>query len=191
MKSQQIRQQYLHLLPKLEEVAGQVKARLQKLPKGFEWEVNLKPYDSLREKAEFKEVNNIAELADLVRGRILFPPPFTYEQVIGKLAAPELLGKWLREVDDKEKKEDGFEYVGPRHLDLHIDNVRFELQIIPIAFKPYLPLLHRVYEMHQHGHHDYPKDKIDRIKKLHNRMYELLDRLYRVRRGLPLETDGK
>lgn len=159
----------------------QVRERLQQLPHSdFEWEVKLKPLPSAEDKAEYKGSTDLLELADLVRGRVFFSQALTYEDVIAQLSAPEYLGRWLKDVDDKCSRKEGFEYCGLRHLDLCVDGVKFELQLLPIEYKPFVSLLHRVYELHRNGKMQLSSDKLPRAKELHNRMYELLDQLYHL-----------
>ena len=179
MDTKTIRKQYMHLMPTLNKVLSYVNDKLSDLPPSeFELEANLKPYASVKRKALDEDTNEVSELSDLVRGRLFFSEQFNFEDVLNMLK--QIFTNNINNIDKKiHKHEDhGLEYHGVIHMDLKIDGVNFELQIMPIEFKPYKEFLHQIYEQFRNNkNYDKLTDKQkDLLRKIHNEIYKKLDK---------------
>lgn len=178
MDPKKLRKVYMHHLPRLNKVMGHVKEQLSDLPPSdFELETNLKPYTSIKRKMEERNIKDPAELSDLVRGRLFFSDQFDHNEVVDLLG--ELFGKNIKDVDDNKHhaKEHGLEYHGVVHVDLNFDGTNFELQVMPVEFKPYKEFTHQIYEKFRN-----PKtfsklsDKQkDLLRRVHNNLYKKLE----------------
>jgi ppGpp synthetase/RelA/SpoT-type nucleotidyltranferase len=177
MDPKKLRKAYKQHLPKLNKIMGHVKEQLSDLPSSeFTLETNLKPYTSIKEKMERDHARDPSELSDLVRGRLFFSDQFDQNEVVDLLS--EIFGKNIKDVDDKRhrSKEHGLEYHGIVHVDLNFDGTNFELQVMPVEFKPYKEFLHQIYEKFRNPK-TYSKlsDKQkDLLKKVHNNLYKKL-----------------
>lgn len=154
-----------------------VKEQLSDLPPSdFLLETNLKPYSSVKDKMERDHAKDPSELSDLVRGRLFYSDQFDQNETVDLLS--KIFGKNIKDVDEHQhrSKEHGLEYHGIVHVDLNFDGTNFELQVMPVEFKPYKEFLHRIYEKFRN-----PKllDKMsdkqkDLMKKVHNNLYKKL-----------------
>lgn len=168
--------QYAALLPKLTRVLAKMTAVLQQaFPEGFVVETGLKTAQSTIRKCKEKECSQIKELSDLIRGRLYFPRSFDYQHTLQKLIG--LLGSRIKQIDWKKSRDHGLEYRGIVHVDILIDDLKFELQVIPLGFKPFVEPQHKIYTMLRDG------VKIDaetkkQLKELHNQMFDMLESKY-------------
>jgi hypothetical protein len=137
----------------------------------------MKPYTSIKRKMEEDNVKEPQELSDLVRGRLYFSDSFTHDDALNII--DRLFSTQIQSVDHKgsHSREHGLEYSGVTHVDININGVRFELQILPLEFKPYKEFLHQIYEKFRN-----PKtlskltDKQkELLRKVHNKAYKKLD----------------
>lgn len=178
MDTKQLRKLYLPLVPKLKNALEYVQSQFSDLPPSdFLLEINLKPYASIKQKMESDHLHDPSELSDLVRGRLFFSDQFQFPEVLHIIK--KLFGNKMGKIDKKveRSKEYGLEYYGIIHLELNCDDVKFELQIMPLEFKPYKDLLHQFYEKLRN-----PKESIKLsnaqkkvLQKTHNKLYRLLD----------------
>jgi hypothetical protein len=178
MDPKKLRKQYMQCVPDLNKAMEHVKSQLADLPPSdFLVETNVKPYSSVKRKMETNGAKHPKELSDLVRGRLFFSDQFNHDDVCDIIS--KLFGKQVKEIDHKSSrsKEHGLEYHGMTHVDLDLDGTRFELQIMPLEFKPHKDFLHRIYEKFRN-----PKtlDKMtdqqkDFLRKVHNKSYKKLD----------------
>jgi hypothetical protein len=178
MDPKKLRKQYMRCVPDLNKAMEHVKTQLADLPPSdFLLETNVKPYSSVKRKMEENNVKDPKELSDLVRGRLYFSDSFTHDDTLDIL--DQLFGKQIQNVDHKSPraKEHGLEYSGVTHVDMDINGARFELQVLPLEFKPYKEFLHQIYEKFRN-----PKtlskltDKQKEfLRKVHNDSYKKLD----------------
>jgi hypothetical protein len=180
MEATGLRQKYLKLLPKLNDIVEQVEQKLSSLPADdFQYEVAIKPFDSLKHKLEHRHLDNPLELSDLVRGRLFFSNKLNFDDAIKQVK--NLFKDQIINIKAKKEKDNGFEYFGVAHCDMCIDGIRFELQIMTAEHRPFLPMLHYCYEQHR-----YDKPSIggmNALRKINNGIYEhLKDLYYRLRK---------
>jgi hypothetical protein len=181
MDSKKLRYQYMKILPKLEETLKRVDKQISSLPKkDFVIETNLKPFKSVKRKAERDEVDEVTELSDLARGRIFFSTNYNYNDVVALIK--KLLKGWIKNIDVKFDKGHGLEYHGVFHVDLDVDGTKFELQLMPIEFKPYKEALHKIYEKFRDPDNKLSEEEKEKLRKLNNKVYEVLDRKARNNR---------
>lgn len=177
MDPKKLRKMYMRTLPHLSKVKGHVEEQLSDLPSpDFLLETNLKPYSSIKRKMETDRAKEPSELSDLVRGRLFYSDQFDQNEVVDLLS--KIFGENIKDVDDKKHRapEHGLEYHGIVHVDLHFDGTNFELQVMPLEFKPYKEFLHQIYEKFRNPKtHDKMSDKQkDLLKKVHNNLYKKL-----------------
>jgi len=178
MDPKKIRKSYMKALPQLNRAMQHVQSHLANLPPSdFLLETNFKPYDSVKKKLVRDGVRDPLELSDLVRGRVFFSEQFDFPDVINLLK--KVLGPVIKKIDKKtsKSKEHGLEYHGIVHLDLDIDGIKFELQIMPIEFKPHKELLHKIYEKFRTPE-EVAKltDKQKKfLREVHNKAYKALE----------------
>lgn len=168
---------YMRTLPRLSKVKGHVEEQLSDLPTSdFLLETNLKPYSSIKRKMETDRAKEPSELSDLVRGRLFFSDQFAQDEVIDLVS--KIFGKNIKDVDEKRDRshDHGLEYHGIVHVDLDFDGTKFELQVMPLEFKPYKDFLHQIYEKFRNPKvHDKMSDKQkELLKKVHNNLYKKL-----------------
>jgi Region found in RelA / SpoT proteins len=178
MDPKKLRKAYMHCVPDLNKAMGHVKTQLADLPPSdFLLETNVKPYSSVKRKMEEDHVKDPKELSDLVRGRLYFSDAFDNDDTLNIL--DQLFGKQIQKVDHKtpRSKEHGLEYSGVTHVDMDLDGTKFEIQVLPMEFKPYKQFLHQIYEKFRN-----PKtlSKLDDkqkefLRKVHNEAYRKLD----------------
>lgn len=180
MDSKKLRKQYIDALPKLERALKLVNEQLEHLPKNLVVETNLKPYESVKRKAEEDNPNHIEEMSDLARGRIFFSVDYNYNDVIALMK--KLLKGWIKNIDVKFDKGHGLEYHGVYHIDLNIDGTNFELQIMPIEFQPFKDFLHKIYEKFRDPDNKLSDEEKDKLRRLNNKLYDKLDRKARSNR---------
>lgn len=138
MDSKKLRKKYMPLVSKLNNALKYVQSQFSDLPPSeFQLESNIKPYASVKRKMEADQVHEPIELSDLVRGRLFFSSQFTSPEVID--IVKHLFGDKVVDVDKKpqKSKEHGLEYHGVTHVDMNIDGIRFELQVMPLEFRPH------------------------------------------------------
>ncbi len=178
MDPKKLRKQYRQILPYLIEAKKNVETALADLPPSeFLLETNLKPYTSVKRKMETDGVQHPSELSDLVRGRIFYSPQFNADDVVDILK--KLFGNGIKDIDDNTHRapEHGLEYHGIVHVDLNFDGTRFEMQLMPLEYKPYKEFLHQIYEKFRDEKSlkkltDHQKKF---LRKIHNNLYKKLD----------------
>jgi hypothetical protein len=178
MDPKKLRKEYMKLQPKLRKVMEHVTTQLADLPPDdFILETNVKPYTSIKRKMETDDIRNPEELSDLIRGRIFYSPGFNANDIVGILK--KLFGKSIKDIDNNKRRspEHGLDYHGIVHVDLNFDGTNFELQLIPLEFKPYKEFLHQIYEKFRN---EKDRDKMSDhqkkfLRKIHNKMYKKLD----------------
>lgn len=178
MDPKKLRKQYMQCVPDLNKAMEHVKKQLADLPPSdFEVETNVKPYMSVKRKMEARNARHPKELSDLVRGRLFFSDQFNHEDVCDILS--QLFGKQIKGVDDNvhHSKEHGLEYHGVTHVDLDIDGTQFELQVMPVEFKPHKEFLHQIYDKFRNPKtlNKLSDQQKDFLRKVHNRAYKKLD----------------
>lgn len=177
MDPKKLRKQYMQCMPDLNKAMEHVKKQLSDLPPSdFLVETNVKPYSSVKRKMEANNAKHPNQLSDLVRGRLFFSDQFNHEDVYDIL--DKLFGKQIKDIDhdiDHDKKH-GLEYPGVSNINLDLDGSKFELQVMPLEFKPYKQFLHQIYEKLRN-----PKtlEKLsdkqkEFLRKVHNSMYKKL-----------------
>lgn len=163
-----LEKQYNLLLPHLQGIAQYVEKILGFLPSSdFQLETNVKSLESIARKMKDKKEKNILKLSDLVRGRIFFSSNYTHESVVKLLK--KIFGNKLEKADQVKTKAHGLKYKGIMHFDLRIDSLLFELQIIPVEYKPFKKLLHRIYEKLRDENH-LSKQQKEKLRELHNKL---------------------
>jgi hypothetical protein len=176
MDPKKLRKRYMQIVPHLNKAMQHVHEQLADLPPGeFQLETNHKPYSSVKRKMLDRKEKDPLALSDLVRGRIFFSDQFQVEEVLDILE--KLLGPYIDKEEKKSETNWGLEYHGITHIDLNINGVNFELQIMPMEFKPYKEFLHQIYEKFRNTK---TRDKLtDRqkelLRKIHNKLYKALD----------------
>lgn len=173
-----MRKQFCQLLPLLNGTAKFVERVLEDLPRhDFLLETNVKEYKRTVEKAKERHIKDLTDLSDLVRGRIYFSDNYNFEEVIELLKALFKERAKIKDIDWKEKNQ----YKDSVHMDLKIGELNFELQIVPIEFKPYKNLLHHIYEQLRSDNLTEKKRKFLQI--LNTRLYNELDKKYKENRS--------
>lgn len=171
--ARKMRKQYCQLLPLLQGTAKYVERILEDLPKQeFELETNIKPYKRTSEKANERKIKDLRDLSDLVRGRIYYSDNFNHKEVLDLLCEIFDDNLDVKDVEWKEKNDHGLHYEGVLHMDLKIGDVKFELQIMPVEFKPFKETLHKIYEMLRSQDENMSEEKREALKKLNNKMYK-------------------
>ena len=163
-------------VPHLNKALKHVHEQLADLPPAeFLLETNVKPYTSVKRKMELNKESNPLALSDLIRGRLFFSENFNFEEVLDILE--KLFGNKIKKVDREVDNEHGLDSHGIKHVDLNINGVNFELQVMPIEYKPYKEFLHQIYEKFRD-----PKtsakltDKQKEIlRKINNKLYKALE----------------
>lgn len=176
MDSKKLRKRYMQIVPHLNKAMKHVHEKLSDLPPSdFLLETNHKPYASVKRKMEADKEKDPLALSDLVRGRIFFSDQFQAEEVMD--IVQHLLGPVIKKMENKSENNWGLKYHGITHVDLNINGVNFELQIMPMEFKPYKEFLHQIYDKFRT-----PKTReklTDRqktlLRKIHNKLYQALD----------------
>jgi hypothetical protein len=174
-QSRKIYQQYRQLQPKLHAAEQLVRDLLSDLPEPeFQLQTNIKPYPRAAEKAKQNKASHISELSDLVRGRVFFSDNFTHQETTDLLK--ELLSRHMRiiDIDTKRNKDHGLTYQGIVHMDLQFDGINFEMQILPIEFKPFKPLLHKIYE-ELRSNSKISDARRQFLQDIHNKMYRKIN----------------
>ena len=178
MDPKKLRKRYMQVLPHLNKAMQHVKEQLSDMPPDdFLLETNLKPYTSIKRKMVEQGEKDPTALSDLVRGRLFFSDQFTFEDAMGILK--KLFGKQIKNVSKKSHaNEHGLEYHGVMHIDMDVDGINFELQIMPVEFKPYQNFSHQIYEkLRNSKESDKLSDKQkDFLRKVNNRIYKKLDK---------------
>jgi hypothetical protein len=178
MDPKKLRKRYMQILPHLGKAKEHVESQLADLPPSeFLLETNLKPYTSMKRKMEDRDESDPAKLSDLVRGRLFFSEHFTFEDALNILR--KLFGKNIKKIDKKKHvhEDHNLEYHGVIHVDMDISGINFELQLMPIEFRPYKQFLHQIYEKFR-NEKEYDKlseKQRDFLRKVHNRTYRALD----------------
>jgi hypothetical protein len=169
----------MSLLPNLNKVLAYVQEKLSDLPPSdFEVETGLKSYPSVKRKMLLENVRDPSDLSDLARGRVFFSDQFDFSDVIDIIK--QLFDKKITKIQKKDDSEHGLEYQGVIHADLDLDGIKFELQIIPSEYRPYVDFLHQIYERFRD-----PK----KFEKLSDKQQELLKRVHnKVHKDLHRQT---
>jgi hypothetical protein len=180
MDDRELRKQILKIAPTLKAVLHNIESKLTSLPKSdFQFETNVKPFKSIVRKMKDKEgeIDSVADLSDLIRGRLFFSKNHDYNSTLDLLK--NMFGSGIKKVDNPDKDIFGVEYDGIIHVDLNINGVNFELQLLPIEYKPAKEFLHKIYEQFREPEKrarltDAQKKK---LKDIHNKLHHhLLDK---------------
>lgn len=177
MDPKKLRKHYMQLVPHLNKALKHVQTQFSDLPPSeLVLETNVKPYASVKRKIESDSIRDAGELSDLVRGRLFFSEQFNLDDVMD--IVQKLFDKDIKDVDKKaiRSKEHGLEYQGVTHVNININGVNFELQIMPLEFKPHKEFLHQIYEKFRNPKElDKMNDKQkDFLRNTHNKMYKSL-----------------
>jgi hypothetical protein len=180
--ARKMRKQYCQLLPLLQGVVKFMQRILEDLPRHeLQLDANIKQYKRTVEKANEEHIKDLRDLSDLARGRLFFSDNFTHEEVVALLKKLFQDKITIKKIDDKREKGHGLEYKGVTHMDLQIGDINFELQIIPIEFKPYKPLLHKIYEeLRSNPKMDDKRKKF--LMEVNDKIYTKLDRMSKKNR---------
>lgn len=178
MDPRKLRKQYMLLMPKLKKALEHVNHQLRDLPPAdFVLETNMKPYSSIKRKMEAEDIRDPSELSDLVRGRIFYSPQFNADNIVDILK--KLFGKTISDIDDNTHRapEHGLEYHGIVHVHLNFDGTNFEMQLMPLEYKPYKEFLHQIYEKFrdEKSRNKMTDHQKKFLRKVHNKLYEKLD----------------
>jgi len=183
MNSGKIRKQYLQILPKLQDTLSLVQDRLSDLPQpDFELDINLKPFESVKRKMGADHLKKITDMSDLVRGRLFFSDQYISKEIIKLMK--ELLHDWIKKIDVKRHGEYNLQYHGIIHIDLNIDGISFELQIMPIEYKPFKLFFHKIYELLREPKNNLSEEQKAKLIKKHNKIYEAVYNKAQSNRGL-------
>ena len=117
----------------------------------------------------------MTQLSDLTRGRVFFPKDSNYQQTLQILI--KALGSNIRKIEWKRDQDYGLHYHGILHVDLEFNGIKFELQIVPIGFKPFIELQHQIYQLFRD---EVPMNKNIRqsLITLHNDIFNTLEKRY-------------
>lgn len=178
MDPKKLRKQYMQCVPDLNKAMEHVKSQLADLPPSdFLVETNVKPYSSVKRKMEANNAKHPKELSDLVRGRLFFSDQFNHDDVCNIL--DRLFDKQIKDVDNNNdrSKDHGLEYRGVTHVNLDLDGTPFELQVMPIEFKPHKDFLHQIYEKFRtpKSYDKMTEQQKEFLRKVHNKLYKKLD----------------
>lgn len=179
-----LRKQYYLLMPRLTKVVAVVTTTLQSL-NNCVIETGFKPFNSVARKMSKNNLDNMLELSDLVRGRLFFPISYSHKEIIRILC--DLLKDFIKDIDWKSTNKQGLKYKGIIHFDLSIDGINFELQVLPIEFRPYKEKLHQIYELLRSKNSLSDKHK-NRLKKIHNTIYRVLNEQAFINRNIILRS---
>ena len=167
----------MQLVPHLNKAMKHVQTQFADIPPSeLVLETNVKPYASVKRKMEHDNVRDAGELSDLVRGRLFFSEQFNLEDVMD--IVKKLFEHNIKNVDKKISRspEHGLEYQGITHVDMEIGGVKFELQVMPLEYKPHKEFLHQIYDKFRNPKElDKMNDKQkDFLRNTHNKMYKSL-----------------
>ena len=180
--ARQMRKQYCQALPLLNKVIERVENTLSDVPKhDFQLETDIKSYQRSVEKAKERGVKDLRELSDLVRGRLYFSDNFDHQEVINLLK--ELFKGKIKSIDKKREKEFGLDYSGVIHCDLNINDINFELQVLPMEFKPHKEMLHHIYQELRTSD-GISEDRRKHLRELHNKIYHFVKKQIAKNRNL-------
>lgn len=164
------------MLPKLRKVLDKITHSLQQsLPSDFAVESNIKTEASTVRKCKNKQCQNINKLSDLIRGRLFFPRPYTYQQVLHKII--EIFKQKIVKIEWKKSYDHGLVYRGIIHVDIEMDGIVFELQIMPLGFRPFVEPQHKIYNLLRDDP-DLDENVRKRLLKIHNDMFDMLEDTY-------------
>ena len=178
MDPKKLRKMYMQTVPHLNKAIKHVQDQLSDLPPDdFLLETNVKPYASVKRKLIDRGERDPLKLSDLVRGRLFFSEQFNEDDVLN--IVDKLFGEKIKKIDknNNRSKEHGLDYHGITHVDFNLNGINFELQIMPIEFKPHKEFLHQIYDKFRD---EKTREKLSDkqkafLKKLHNKLYEQLD----------------
>ena len=171
----EIEQEYKANEEKLQSVIQHIEEKLVDNCPDCLIETDMKTLKGIIRKAREKKTINIMTFSDLIRGRLYFPDAYNYEKIVHKLI--DIFGNDIKKLDWKKSKDHGLEYRGIVHMDLCIDDINFELQIIPLGFKKYMEPQHKIYELLR-DHIALSDDTKKHLKELHNKVFEMLEKKY-------------
>lgn len=168
-----IQHQYQNLLPKLKKTLAHITEVLeQEFQEGFVVETHLKSLESTQRKCKDKDCHQITDFSDLIRGRLFFPRPFTYHQVLQRLIS--LFQDRIKKIEWKKNYDHGLSYHGILHIDIQINHLTFELQVMPTVFKPFVEPQHKIYELLR-DEPKMPEKKRQQLREMHNRIFDFLE----------------
>lgn len=173
MDPKKIRKLYMQVLPKLNGALQHVQSQLSDMPPSdFLLETNVKPYHSAKNKMLQHRIKNPMELSDLVRGRLFFSEEYDAKEVLELLK--QLLGNKIKKVDQKDTNDCGLSYNGVTDVNMNIDGVNFELQLMPMSYKPHQELSHHIYDTLRTQSDKLTDVQKDFLKNTHNKIYHEL-----------------
>jgi hypothetical protein len=180
-----LRKQYMSLLPALNKTLGQVQEKLSDLPPSdFAVETCLKPYASIKRKMLTDRARHPSELSDLARGRLFFSEQFLSKEVLDILG--QLFAGQVQQIQKKPDDVHGLEHHGIIDVHLNLDDMPFELQVLPLEYQPFIDMLHQIADKF---HNPKERDKLDEhqqelLKKTHNKIHKGLHQKASDIRGL-------
>ncbi len=165
-----VRQQYIKLLPKLQRISETIHYMCDHLPdQSIKLETNIKPFKRAYEKMRDRKLSSLLNLSDLVRGRLYYSKNITPQKITNKLG--EIFKDFIVQIQNKKETDYGLAYQGIIHIDMKFGNINFELQVLPIEFKPYKDILHYIYEILRNNNNLSAKQK-SFLVKIHNKIYK-------------------
>lgn len=117
-----------------------------------------------------------------MRGRVYFDSHYNKNNTISLLKS--LFGEYVNGIDKKTDREFGLDYTGITHIDLRIDGVNFELQVLPIEFRPYKEFLHRIYEMIRESNNKLSDKQKSYLVGMHNKLHNKIEELVEKNRAI-------
>lgn len=172
MDPKKLRKAYMQILPNLNKALHEVQSKLSDMPPSdFVLETNTKPYVSAKHKMLEHNIQDPAEIPDLVRGRLFFSKEYSPKEVIELLK--KIFGKQITKASKKDTNDCGMEYPGVIDVNLNCDGVQFELQLMPMSFKPHQEFSDKIRDKLR-------KDKLsdkekEFLRHTHNKLFKALD----------------
>lgn len=174
MDPKKLRKAYMQILPHLNGALKHVQSALSDVPPSdFLLETNIKPYASAKRKMLEHNIHEPAELPDLVRGRLFFSEEYNPKEVIALLK--KVFGNKLTKATKKDTNECGLEYHGVTDVNLDCDGIQFELQLMPISFKPHQELSHHIHNKLRSDRSKLSDEEKDFLRRAHNKLFKKLD----------------
>jgi hypothetical protein len=165
-----IERQYRIIIPYLEEAVRYMESLLKFLPSDdFLLETNIKPLPSIIRKMNDRGEKNLLKLVDLIRGYLFYSPNYTEGDVYRLLK--QVAGSKVKKVDPRKNRGFDLKNKCALYIDFQVGALTFQLQVIPIEFKPYKGVLHRIYEKLRDEKH-LTKQQKEKLQALHNKIYD-------------------
>lgn len=176
MDTKKIRKMYMQALPKVNKALQHVQSQLSDIPPSeFLLETNVKPYSSTKNKMLKHNIKDPIELSDLVRGRLFFSEEFNIKEVLNLLK--QLFGDKIKQINKKDNNDCGLSYDGVTDINMNIDDINFELQIMPLSYKSHQDLSHQIYDKLRSQNEKLTDKQKEFLKKIHNNLYKKLSNI--------------